>query len=154
MIFSVVYRYSKSVSIIDCDIYIYIYIYREREREIDICRVFGITFLRDLPLLVEWFIEIYRVAIIKELSIRQRLRIFVISWGQKTHVKHCYVNLSSWFEFWFAICIGINIILDCSTAIQQFQRWFRYCQQMGQHGRIFVFIEIRQGIILSPMCHD
>ena len=59
--------------------------------------------------------------IIEELSIRRRLRTFMISWGQKTRVKHCYVNLSSWCEFWFAIiCIDINIILNCSTAIQQF----------------------------------
>ena len=31
-------------------------------------------------------------AIIEELSIRRRLRTFLISWGQKTRVKHCYVD--------------------------------------------------------------
>ena len=66
-------------------------------------------------------IEIYRWAIIEELSKRRRLRIFLISWGQKTRVKHCYVELSSWYEFWFAIiCIGINIISDLSTTIRRF----------------------------------
>ena len=59
--------------------------------------------------------------IIEELSIRRRLRIFLISWGQKTCVKHCYVDLSSWYEFWFAIlCISMNIISDLSTTIRQF----------------------------------
>ena len=37
-------------------------------------------------------------AIIEELSIRPRLRTFLISWGKKTRVKHCYVDLSSWYE--------------------------------------------------------
>ena len=60
-------------------------------------------------------------AIIEELSIRRRLHTFLISWGQKTRVKHCYVDLSSWYEFWFAIiCIGTDVILDLSTTIQQF----------------------------------
>ena len=52
-------------------------------------------------------------AIIEELSIRRRLRTFLISWGQKTHVKHCNVDLSSWYELWFAIiCIDMDVILD------------------------------------------
>ena len=35
-------------------------------------------------------------------------------------------DLSSWYEFWFAIiCIDMNVILDRSTTIQQFQRRFR-----------------------------
>ena len=38
-------------------------------------------------------------AIIEELSIRRRLGIFLIIWGQKTRVKHCYADLSSWYEF-------------------------------------------------------
>ena len=47
-------------------------------------------------------------AILEELSIRRRLRTFLTSWGQKTRVKHCYVDLSSWYELWFAmICIDI-----------------------------------------------
>ena len=37
-------------------------------------------------------------AIIEELSIRRRLRTFLISWGLKTRVKHCHVDLSSWYE--------------------------------------------------------
>ena len=57
-------------------------------------------------------IEIYRWAIIEELSIRRRLCIFLISWGQKTRVKHCYVELSSWYEFWFAIiCISNHLLM-------------------------------------------
>ena len=57
--------------------------------------------------------------IIKELSIRRRLRTFLISWGQKTHAKHSYVDLSLWYEFWVAIiCISINIISDLSTTIR------------------------------------
>ena len=35
-------------------------------------------------------------AIVEELSIRRRLRTFLISCGQKTSVKHCYVDLSLW----------------------------------------------------------
>ena len=59
-------------------------------------------------------------AVIEELSIRRRLRTFLISWGRKTCVKHCYVDSSSWYQFWFAIiCIDMNIITDLSTAIQQ-----------------------------------
>ena len=50
-------------------------------------------------------------AIIEELSIRRRLHTFLISWRQKTRVKHCYVDLSSWYELWFAIiCIGMDVI--------------------------------------------
>ena len=57
-------------------------------------------------------------AIIEELSIRRRLRTFLISWGQKTRVKHCYVDLSSWYEHWFAIiCIDMDVILDLSTTL-------------------------------------
>ena len=57
-------------------------------------------------------------AIIEELSIRRRLRTFLINWGQKTHMKHCNVDLSSWYELWFAIiCIDMDLILDLSTAI-------------------------------------
>ena len=36
-------------------------------------------------------------AIIEELSIRRRLRTFLINQGQKARVKHCYVGLSSWY---------------------------------------------------------
>ena len=65
------------------------------------------------------------LAIVEELSIRRRLGTFLISRGQKMRVKHCYADLSSWCEFWFAIiCIDMNVILDLSNTIQQFQRWF------------------------------
>ena len=60
-------------------------------------------------------------AIIEELSIRRRLRTFLISCGQKTSVKHCYVDLSLWYELCLAIiCIDMDVIFGLSTAIQQF----------------------------------
>ena len=41
--------------------------------------------------------------------------------GTKTRVKYCYVDLSSWYGFWFAIiCIDMNVIVEFSIAIQQF----------------------------------
>ena len=64
-------------------------------------------------------------AIIEEVSIRRRPRTFLVSWGQKTCVKYCYVDLSSWYGFWFAIiCINMNAILDFSIAIQQLRDIF------------------------------
>ena len=64
-------------------------------------------------------------AIIEELSIPRRPRTFLVSWGQKNRVKYCYVDLSSWYGFWFAIiCIDLNVILDFSIAIQQFRDGF------------------------------
>ena len=65
--------------------------------------------------------------------------------------KHRYVDLSSWDEFWFAICIDINVILDISTTIQELQRRFRKLPVDGPTRRIF-FTEIqRQGTILAPI---
>ena len=50
-------------------------------------------------------------AIIEELSIRRRVRTFLVSWGQTTRVKNCYVDLSSSYEFWFpTISIDMNVI--------------------------------------------
>ena len=96
--------YRKSRSIIKSVIYIYIYIYIKRFNDLSqVCKS-----------------ELTGWGIIEEWSIRQRLRTFLISWGQKTHVKHCYVDLSSWYELWFAICIDMDFILDLSTTIQQF----------------------------------
>ena len=47
----------------------------------------------------------------EELSKYPRVRTFLISWGQEMHIKHYYVDLSSWSEFWFAkICIDMNIL--------------------------------------------
>ena len=76
--------------------------------------------------------------IIEELSIRRRLPTFLISRGQKMCVKHCHSDLSSWYAFWFAIlCLDMNVILDPSTTIQQFQRRFRLPD--GQTQRIFFY---------------
>ena len=79
MINSVAYRYIKSMLIIERVIYIYIYISSSWHH------IFVIP-----PV----FIEIYRWAIIEDLSIRRRVHTFLISWGQKTCEKHCYVDLS------------------------------------------------------------
>ena len=72
--------YRKSISIIESVIYIYI----------SICRVLGINDLSHRKF-TGW-------AIIEELSIRWRLRTFLISWGLKTRVKHSHVDLSSWYK--------------------------------------------------------
>ena len=86
--------------------YIYIYIYVE----------FLASHFGDLSRCISKFTG---WATKEELSIRRRLHTFLISCGQKTHVKHCYVDVSSWCDFWFAmICISINIILDLSTTIR------------------------------------
>ena len=91
--------------------------------------------------------------IMEELSICRRLRPFLISWGQKTLMKHCYVDWSSWSEFWFAIiCIDMNIILDLSTAIQPFYRRFRLPVKNGSTRRIFLFEIQRREIIIALMC--
>ena len=50
----------------------------------------------SLPLYTEW-------SIIEKPSKRRRLCTFLISRGQKTHVQHCYVDFSSWYDLWFAI---------------------------------------------------
>ena len=64
---------------------------------------------------------IYRVGDNRRLVNTSTVRIFLISWRQKTRDIYCYVDLSSWDEIWFAIiCIDMNIILDLPTTIQQF----------------------------------
>ena len=69
------------------------------------------SYFRDPSRWKQWYIEIYRWAIIEELSIRWRVRTFLVSWGQTTHVKNCYVDLSSSYEFWFPIIfIDMNVI--------------------------------------------
>ena len=55
-----------------------------------VCRVLGINDLSHRKF-TGW-------AIIEGLSICRRLRTFIISWGLKTRVKHCHVDLSSWYE--------------------------------------------------------
>ena len=78
-----------------------------------------------------------------ELSKRRGLHTFLISRGQKTRVKHCYVDLSSWYDFWFAImCIYLAFSNNFRDSFN--------CLVNGSTRRIF-FIEIRQGKILAPM---
>ena len=48
---------------------------------------------------------------------------FLASWGQRARVKsiYRYIDLSSWYEFWFAlICVDMNVISALYNAIQQF----------------------------------
>ena len=103
----VAYRFRKPITNIERVIsYIYIYIYRE----------FLASYFCDLSRCIQKFTE---WKIMGQLSIRLGVRIFLIGWGQKMCVKHCYVDSSLWYEFRFAIvCIDMNIILDLSTAIQ------------------------------------
>ena len=76
------------------------------------------AFLTRPPPGVSVWSEFTGWAIIEELSIRRRLRTFLISCGQKTRVKHCYVDLSSWYELWLAIiCIDSDVIFDLSIPI-------------------------------------
>ena len=52
------------------------------------------------------------------------------------HVKHCYTDLASWYEFWFAIiCIDMGIILDLSTTVPQFQRRFQLPVKLNGPGK-------------------
>ena len=85
MVFIVAYQYSKSVSIIECDMYIYIYMSRETYVEFLASHFSDIS--RCLSKFTGW-------AMIEELSIRRRLRTFVISLGHKTRAKHFHINLS------------------------------------------------------------
>ena len=103
--------YTKSISIIERS-YIYVCVC------VCVCVEFLASHFDDLSKFTGW-------AIIEELSIRRRPRTFQVSWGQKNRVKYCYVDLSSWYGFWFAIiCIDLNVILDFSIAIQQFRDGF------------------------------
>ena len=98
-------------------IYIYmIYIYKYVCMCVCVCVEFLASHFCDLSRCISKFTG---WVIIEELSIRRRLRIFLISLGQKTRVKHCYVDLSSWYNSWFPIiCISININSDLSTTIR------------------------------------
>ena len=96
-----------------------------------------------------------RWAIIEELSIRRRLRTFLISWGQKTCVKHCNVDLSSWYELWIAI-----LCIDMAVIFLSFYRNPMILETvspggfdcLGQHRESFFNGIQRHEIILAPMC--
>ena len=67
--------------------------------------------------------------------------------SEQSGTENSCKTLLCWFEFWFAtICIDMNIILDLSTTIQQFQRRLN-----GPTWRIFSTEIQWQGIILAPM---
>ena len=87
--------------------------YREGYIDISWHHIFG-DFSRCISKYTGW-------AIMQELSV-QPVRIFRISWWRKARVKHCFVDVSSWYEFRFArICIDMNVswfISNFSTTIQ------------------------------------
>ena len=81
-----------------------------------------------------------RWAIIEELSIRQRVRTFLISWGQTTRVKNCYVDLSSSYEFWFPIIfIDMNVIFYRNPPILETISIVSMCQHRP-HWEFFFFL--------------
>ena len=136
---------AKSMSIIERVKSIHIYTYRDP----------GFIFLMISPACILWIYKLTGWAIIEELTIRRQVHTFLISWGQKTRVKHCCADLSSCYEFWFEmICIDMNVISDLSTAIQQFQRRFRLSVNVSIPTALrILFIEMQwQGIILAPIC--
>ena len=123
----VIWRHSCSYVLLPIDMYSYPY----REGYTNINQVIGIILLAPCPHHLECWtshqaeqpptVEIYRVGDNRRTVNTSTVRIFLISWGQKTCAKYCYVDLLSWYEIWFAvICIGMNIILDLYTATQQF----------------------------------
>ena len=64
-------------------------------------------------------------------SIRRWVRTFLVSWGQTTRVKHCYVDLSSSYEFWFPIIfIDMNVIHQIVETVSIASM----CQDECQHG--------------------
>ena len=82
--------YRKSISIIERVISIYLYRYILNSWH------HNLTISPCISKFTRW-------AIIEELSKRRRLRTYLINRGQKTRVKHCYVDFLSWYDFWFAI---------------------------------------------------
>ena len=72
---------------------------------------------RSLPL----YIEIYRVSDNRRtVNMSTTPHIFYQS-GTENACKNTYADLSSWYEFCFAIiCINMNVILDLFIAIQRF----------------------------------
>ena len=94
-------------------------------------------------------------AIIEELSIRRRVRTFLVSWGQTIHVKNCYVDLSSSYH-WLWVLVSNNIYryernfgsFYHNPPILETVSIASMCQH-GPHWEFF-FTEIQQqGIILA-----
>ena len=58
-------------------------------------------------------------------SMGRQIHTILVRWEQNMRAKHCYVDLSSWYELWFAIiCFDMNVTSALSTAIQQFRDGF------------------------------
>ena len=63
-------------------------------------------------------------AIIEELWISRWVRTILISGGQKTYVKHCCADWSSWHEVWFAITRLGNYVTDFMISDESGNRFF------------------------------
>ena len=75
---------------------------------------------------------IYRVGDNRRNVNASAVRIFLISWRQKTRDIY-YVDLSSWYEIWFAIiCIVWTSIWIFLPRYNSFKDGFN-CQSVGQH---------------------
>ena len=114
------YSHSMSLKTTWCS-YVILSVANRYKRSNTILEMFNLSIYSYIlsPCIIFW--QYTGWAIMEELSIRWRVHTFLISWGQKTRVKHCYDDSSSCYEFWFAIiCIDMNTILDLSTAIQHF----------------------------------
>ena len=140
----VIWRHTCSYVVLPIDMYIYTHIERVIQY-ISSSHTFS-----DLS----HCLEIYRLGDYRRTVNTSTVRTFLISWGQKTRVEYCYVDLSSWYEIWFAItCIDMNVVLHLSTTIQQFQRQFQLpVSGSTQIDWNAVFNEIQQrGILPAPM---
>ena len=113
MIFSVAYQYRKSMSIIERVLYIlyFIYIY------ILVHRVLGIMIYSWLPAVYRNLGKFTGWAIIEELSIRRRVRLFLISWGQKT----CEKQLC-----WFIVVLWVLVCKNMYRYERHFGSFHRY----------------------------
>ena len=107
--------YRKSILLIEMVISIYIYIY------VLIYVEFLASHFNNLSRCISKFLG---SKIIEELSKRRRPRTLLISQGQKTCVKHCYVDFSSWYDFWFAIsALTWKVMNDCVLQHSQIFSW-------------------------------
>ena len=108
MIFSIAYRYRKSVDYWEGVLYIYIYISISSSWH----HIFAIP-----PAVYLNLGKFTRWAIIEELSIRRRLRTFLISWGQKT----CEKQLC-----WFIIVLWVLVCKNMYRYERHFGSFHRY----------------------------
>ena len=119
------YSHSMSLKTSWC-IYVILSVANRYKRSNTILEIFNLSIYSYILISCIIFWQYTGWAIMAEPPIRRQVHTFLISWGQKTRVKHCYDDSSSCYEFWFAIiCTDMNVIFDLSTAIQHFWRRFR-----------------------------